>query len=223
MYRLGEREHNHRKLYFWLSIFIVLVIGGFYVARTMLKSNTTTSGSPASVTKVAFEQTKTQKIDAATFTIDIPAAWKPRTSTTDIPLPAYSWHGMSGEDRSRWLSVYVDQSMATFAVNRAIHVEPNGTQITVIDSVSDNCTAFTGAANTQTGKTPAKWENIDFLCDSGNYERDVVGIVSSGGMNTTTVSGVTKGPHHYFVTYTDDSSQPDYTIFTNALKSFKAK
>ncbi|MGH7241623.1 MAG: hypothetical protein ACREGB_04985 [Candidatus Saccharimonadales bacterium] len=223
MYRLGEREHRHRKLYFWLSVFTLIVIGCYFGARHFLKSNTETSGSPVKVTNVAFSQPKTQKVDTPLFTMDIPAGWKPRVDRYDIPLPAYSWQGSSGEDRSRWLSVYIDASVADFAVNRALHVEANGPLMNIISAVSDNCTSYTGAANTQTSRTPAKWENIDFICDSGNYERDVVGTVSSAGMNNVTITGVVKGAHHYFFTYTDDSSQSDYTIFTSALKTFTAK
>lgn len=222
MYRLGEREHKHRKLYFWLGVFVLLVIGGYIAARHLLKSNTEASGSPAKVTNVVFDQSKTQKVDTPLFTLDIPAGWKPRVNQYDIPAPAYSWQGTTGEDRSRWLSVYVDANLASFAVNRALHVEANGALMNVISAVSDNCTSYTGTANTQ-ARTPAKWDNIDFTCDSGNYERDVVGTVSSAGMNNVTITGAAKGAHRYFFTYTDDSSQPDYTIFTSALKSFGAK
>ena len=74
-----------------------------------------------------------------------------------------------------------------------------------------------------TGKSPAKWESIDFICDSGNYQRDVVGSVSGDGLNNINLTGPTKGPHRYFFTYTDNNSQPDYAIFSEALKSFKAK
>lgn len=222
MYRLGEREHNHHKLYILLGIFLLLVVGGYFAARNLLQSNTEISGSPAKVTSVAFEQPKAQKVDTPLFSMNIPGNWKPRTNANDVPVATYSWQGASGEDRSRWISVYVDMDLKTFAVNRALHVEANGAYMNVISTVSDNCTSYTGAATNQ-GSTPAKWENIDFQCDSGNYERDVVGTVSTNGMNNVTITGTTKGPHHYFFTYTDNSSQPDYTVFSEALKSFKAK
>lgn len=224
MYRLGEREHNHRKLYIVLGLLAVLIVALFFWARHFLSPDTQLSGTPVpKITNVTYDQTKLQTIDEPDFSMSIPATWKLNTTTMDVPKPMYVWQGTVGEDRTRWISVFVDASLASFAVNRALHIQANGAAINVIGSTSDNCTSFTGAVSSQTGKSPAKWETIDFLCDSGNYERDVVGIVSSDGMNNVNLDGPTKGIHHYFFTYTDNSNQPDYTIFTGALKTFKAK
>jgi hypothetical protein len=56
-----------------------------------------------------------------------------------------------------------------------------------------------------------------------NYERDVVGTSSPQEINTVTVTGPSTGTHKYFFVYTDNSAEPDYTIFTDALQSFKAR
>jgi hypothetical protein len=224
MYRLGEREHNHHKLYISLALFAVLVITIFFVARHFLSPDTEIGKTPAAtITNVSFEQTKIQTVDVPYFTMSIPATWKLSSMDAEVPKPNYIWQGTAGEDKNRWLSVYIDANLANFAVNRALHVQASGPSINVIGSTSDNCTSFTGVTSSQTGKSPAKWESIDFLCDSGNYERDVVGIVSADGLNNVNLAGPTKGIHKYFFTFTDNSNQPDYNIFTEALKSFKAK
>jgi hypothetical protein len=222
MYRLGEREHSHRRLYITFSVFAVLVFGVVVGAKHYLTSNTEVSGSPAVVTKVSYDAPKVQQVIGNTFTMNIPSTWKLTADNNDIPSPTYNWQGTSGEDKNRWISVYVDTKLPSKAVNRALHIQANGATINVISGTSDNCTSFTGPANSSSGVQQAKWENISFLCDTGNYERNVVGIVSPDGLNNINVTG-TKGLHTYFFTYTDNAAQPDYTIFTNALASFRAK
>jgi len=224
MYRLGEREHHHRKLYTLLALFAVVVITIFFSAKHFLTPETDLGKTPAAVvTNVSYDQTKQQRIDEPYFTMSIPASWKVGSINAEAPKPMYIWQGTVGEDKNRWISVYVDASLQSLAVNRAVHIQAAGSTINVIGTTSDNCTSFTGAASSTTGKSPAKWETIDFLCDSGNYERDVVGTVSPDGLNNVNLVGTSKGSHRYFFTYTDNSNQPDFSIFTDALKSLKAK
>lgn len=224
MYRLGEREHKHHKLYIFFGVFGVIIIIALFAAKHFLTSETKLDNTgPAIVTDVSYEQTKLQAVDAATFTMKIPASWKLSSIVAEDPRPSYIWQGTVAEDKNRWISVYVDKQLANFAVNRAIHILANGSNLSVIGSTSDNCTSFTGVTGSTTGKSPAKWESIDFICDSGNYQRDVVGTVSPDGLNNINIAGTLKGPHRYFFTYTDNSNQPDYTIFSEALRSFKAK
>jgi len=224
MYRLGEREHHHRKLYMLLGVFAILIVTGLFLAKQIMTSETKIDNSaPAVVSSVSYAETKLQQVSTPYFTMSLPATWKVSNINAEDPKPKYIWQGAVGEDKSRWISVFIDTPLSTFAVNRALHVQSNGATITVIGNTSDNCTSFTGPANTQTGKTPAKWETIDFLCDSGNYQRNVTGTVSPDGLNNVNLTGPTKGLQKYFFTYTDNTNQPDYTIFIEALKSFKAK
>jgi hypothetical protein len=222
MYRLGEREHSHRRLYITFTVFALLVLATVIGAKHFLTSNTQTSGSPAVVTTVSYEAPKTQQVAGSTFTMNIPAGWKQVSNNNAVPSPTYTWRGTSGEDRSRWISLYVGMKLPGVAVNRALHIQSNGAGINVISGTSDNCTSFTGQNNSSSGIQQAKWENITFLCDTGNYERDVVGTVSPDGLNTINVTGA-HGLHSYFFTYTDNTAQPDYTIFSGALASFHAK
>ncbi|MBC7582068.1 hypothetical protein H7097_04365 [Aeromicrobium sp.] len=224
MYRLGERENHHRKVYILLAVFVVMIAGLGFAAKQFFTADTQISNTAtATITNVTYEQTKLRTIDEPSFTMTIPASWKLSSMYAEVPKPTYIFQGTVGEDKNRWISVFVDTPLPSFAVNRALRIQSNGPQISVIGSVSDNCTSFTGAASTQTGKSPAKWETIDFICDSGNYERDVVGVVSPDGLNNVNVASTVRGSHKYFFTYTDNSDQHDYSTFTESLKSFKAK
>lgn len=224
MYRLGEREHSHRRFYIWLVGFVIFLGILFGLGSHFLKANPQIGQPPAVVTKkISYDPPPLTTFNEQLFSIGMPAGWKPVVRTTDIPAPTYSWQGVTGDDNSRWINVYVDMSLPTFAVNRELHIQGNSHAINVVSDTSDNCTSFTGVNTAQNhGSSPAKWEGIDFLCDVGNYERDVVGTVSTDGLNLVKLTGST-GVHHFFFTFTDNSVRPDYSIFTNVLRTFQLK
>jgi len=223
MYRLGEVEHSHRKFYSILGGFIVLVALTIFLALHFLSPDTRIDAPPAVVTThVSYDTTKLQTFNEPLFSIRLPDDWKPVVHSTDIPQPIYTWQGTQKDNANRWLSVYIDEDVSTLAVNRELSVQSNDKSINVLSDVSDNCTTFTGTAVQSHGSTPAKWQGVDFLCDSGNYERDVVGVASTDGLNTLRMVG-SSGTHKFFFTYTDNSVGPDYSIFINALKSLDLK
>lgn len=223
MYRLGEVEHRHRKIYAFLAGFVALLVVAGFIAAHFLQSNTEIGNTPSTVvTHVSYDTTKLKTFDTPLFTISLPEDWKPVSRNSDIPPPSYTWQGTVKDNANRWLSVYVDSNVANLAVNRELSVQASGTTLNALGDVSDNCTTFTGAASQSHGSTPAKWQGIDFLCDSGNYERDVVGVASPDGLNNVTLTG-TKGAHRFFFTYTDNAVRADYSIFINALKSLQLK
>ena len=224
MYRLGERKHSHRKLIISLICLSVLILAGAIAAVIFLKPDTHISTPPKVVVrKIVYDTPKVSTFEGATFKIQLPSDWKVMT-VTDTPQPTYTWHGTSKTDANRWIDVYVDADLATFSINRVIAAQANGTGISVTSDVSDNCTSFTGVTPDSTHSyTQAKWEGVPFLCETGNYSRDVVGTSSPDGLNTINITGPVSGLHHYFLVYTDNSESPDYSFFTNALKSFQAK
>ena len=223
MYRLGEVKHSHRKAYILLACFVMLALGFTIIAVRFLKPETDLGKTPTAVTtKISYQERQTKAFTEPLFTINLPTDWQAIPPTNDPPQPTYTWHGTSKENSARMLNIFLDKDVSTLAVNRELYVQANGSAITVLGDVSDNCTTFTGTATATHGSTPAKWQGIDFLCDSGNYERDVVGVASPDGLNRLILSG-TSGNHHFFFTYIDNSASPDYSIFTNALKSLKLK
>jgi hypothetical protein len=108
-------------------------------------------------------------------------------------------------------------------VNLMVPVSASGNRV-VPGAVSGNCVNFTSTTNINpNGGSLSKWSDVNFYCDTHNYERDVVGTSSADAINSITLNGPINGTHSFFFTYTDDTSQPDYSIFTNALASFVLK
>lgn len=223
--RIKKRRKWPKRL-FWL-IFTVALIGGvaygvMYI-REQLKPNTVIKQSSAVETKVTFEETKT-KYDQPNFTIEIPKEWKlmPRPASS---YTTYTWQTSDNSSGGQIITVYEDKIPVNFAVNKVQIVRGEGDHIAQEGGASDNCSKYTKGANpsNQVG-APAKWQDIDFLCDQGNKQRDVIGTSSKDGINTVILTGPTAGTHKYFITYSNFSvANPDYTPYTNAISSFRMK
>lgn len=224
MYRLGERKHSRRRMYSWLAGLAVLLVTGAVVGIRMLHADTFIGNTPQPVIHtISYATPQVGTFEGLTFKIMLPSDFKVMP-TTDTPVPTYTWHGTTKTDNDAWIDIYVDANMANFALNHVVSVQANGSMLNVTSEVSDTCTNFTGAT-VGAGQTSiqAKWQGLPFLCETGTYTRDVVGIVSADGLNTVNISGPLKGMHHYFFVFTDNSNSPNYQVFTDALKSFIAK
>lgn len=226
MYRFRERHHSHRKLFIALGCLLLVIVAGTVAGINLLKPETDIGTTPPPVvSQYAADAAKGTAVSTSLFTLTLPTGWKARVTTGDIPRPAYSWIGGSGDEATRWLNMYVDSVPANLAVNRVLPVQANGASLTVVSSTSDNCSNFTrpSATDTQNGAVSAKWDGTEFICDLANYNRDVVGMSSAEGINYVTLTGSTTGEHRIFMTYTDNSPSPDYSVFTNIVKSFSLK
>jgi hypothetical protein len=223
MYQLGKRStHTKRALLVALvALLIALATTGLLLANHYLKPDTKLAQAQGLVTVVTAQRGEVQQINEPVFSLEIPKNWKAVTAPKN-PYNIYSWRGTTTEDAPRSLDIYVDTIPANFVVNRLMPVQVADNRLVILNTVSDNCANFTGIG-TQTPKpdsVKAKWAGVDFLCDMANINRNVTGIGSVGGINTVTLSGPS-GKHSFFFTYTDNSGQPDFTIFTAALQSFK--
>ncbi len=220
MYRLGHQIRHHYGLYF-LSLIVMggLIIGGVIFIRHLFTPRTVITQSEAVTHYYSGSNTPTQQINEQLFSVVLPASWK-TASNPGSPYTIYSWQG-SGADADRRIDIYIDNVPVSFAVNRLQPVQVNTDQLQPLGSVSDNCTTFTTPTtqSAQTGTIEAKWNGIDFLCDTGNYERDVVAIGADTA--TITLTGPKTGSHKILLVYTDDSAQPDYTIFSSIIQSFQ--
>jgi hypothetical protein len=167
-----------------------------------------------------------KNFDNRLFSLDLPNDWE-ATIVEGAPAGSQSWRNTANNKGVRLITLYLDAVPANFAINRVVAVEPVENHLTVLGDVSDNCINFTTAdkqASAATaGKAPAKWQNVDFICDTGNYIRNVVGTGSAKSLNAAKLTGASGGPHNVFFTYTDNSSSPNFGIFTAMLQSFKLK
>ena len=220
MYRLGHQSRHH----YWLYILTVLVIAGLIIGAVIVIRRTLTPNAVLTQSKVVTQyfsggDTPTQKIIERTFSVVIPASWQ-KAGNPGSPYTIYSWQG-TGNDADRRIDIYLDNVPVNLAVNRLLPVQVNLDQLQPLGSVSDNCTTFTTptAQSAQTGTIAAKWNGIDFTCDTGNYERDTVAIGSSSG--SISLTGPTTGAHRLLLVYTDNTTQPDYSIFTAIVESFR--
>lgn len=223
--RVKKRRKWPKRL-FWL-IFVLALIGGavygvMYV-KNMLKPNTVIKQAKPVETKVTFEETKT-KYDQPNFTIEIPKDWKL------MPQPGgsyktYTWQKSNKGTDGQILTIYEDKIPANFAVNKVLIVRGEGDHVVPEGGMSDNCSKYTKNSNlpNQVG-APAKWQDVDFLCDQHNKQRDVIGTSSKDGVNTVVLTGPTAGTHKYFFAYSNHNvANPDYSPFTAAINSFRMK
>lgn len=224
MYQLGVRPHHRRNLYlFLLAVAVVLIIGGTIAAQHYFQADTSLSQTAAVTRHVDAKVPPTKPVTTPYFTMTMPRSWQADTSSL-IPSAAYAWRG-TGDDAARRLEIYIDSIPADMAVNRLLPLGADGSRLMVGDDVSDNCVNFTddSQADARTGRVLAKWSGVTFYCDTANYLRDVVGTGSSSGRNTISLHGDVKGTHRYFFVYTDNSASADYSIFTDMLRSLRAR
>lgn len=228
-YRLGKPLRTHRRR-FWAFILVALVlllsglaVGAWIAAKQFLPSDTTISQSKPVVTEVKGGNLAGKHFDESVFTINLPHDWV-FTGKQTTPYVKYSWHNTAKADNpgSRMLDVYVDTLPTQLGVNKVLPVQAAGDRL-VPTTVSDNCADFTGNKVPGPPAAPAKWQGINFLCDLANYVRNVTGASSSQGINSVTLTGKLTGQHRFFFTYTDNSSNPEPTIFAGALRSFRVK
>jgi hypothetical protein len=233
MYRLGKRHRRSKKPYIIGSLVMLILgasFGGYQYLVTSAKSSTAISNSAASTHYVSASSSQKTHFDEGIFSLDLPRAWKLANQQTP-PASAYNvytFQGTTALESSRLISVYVDLLPTTMAVNRSIAVQAQGSGLSH-GIVSDNCINFTGQAarNTpeaiNTAASTSRWDSVDFLCDLGNYNRNVTGTSSIGNINKVTLAGSLNGTHSFFIVYTDVNINPDYTVLYSAIDSFKLK
>ena len=231
MYRY-ERRHapwkDYRKRALTIVIIILLVVAvitGWYIEYN--SGTTIIHSSGAKTTTVSTNAVSVQTFNEPVFSIQLPIDWKLISHTTGI-YDSYTWQDTTKYEDNRNLNLYVDTIPTTAAVDRLQPVIAEGDRLQV-GVMSDNCLTFVGPTkiNAQSAQSlpnqVAKWQGINFICDLGNYNRNAVGTSSPQGINTVTLTGPTTGQHSFFFLYTDHNITPDYTIFTNALASFRVR
>lgn len=224
MYHLGRQTKRTYWPYVVPAVLAgVLAVGGFWASR-QLRPDTTLRQSQPVVRQVTASDTALQHIVTSIFLVDLPPHWR-ATTAPGAPGATGSWQGVSGDDAARRLDVYVGAVPADLAVNRLLPVSPSGARLEMSGTVSDNCVNFTDktAKVAASGTAPAKWDGVSFICDMGNYERDVVAIGSDEGINAVTLAGPAAGRQRVLLVYTDNNVSPDYSIFTAIVRSFRLR
>ncbi|MGD0284448.1 MAG: hypothetical protein ABSB12_02555 [Candidatus Saccharimonadales bacterium] len=230
MYRYEHRtapwQNYRRRALILIIIFllVVTVIAGLYIEYN---SGTTVISSSGAKTTTVTTTVSVQTFTEPVFTIQLPIDWRLISHTTG-KYDSYSWQETTKYEDNRILNMYVDTIPTTAAVNRLQPVTADGNRLQV-GVMSDDCITFVGPTkiNAQSAMSlpnqVAKWQGINFICDLSNYDRNAVGTSSPQGINTVTLTGPTTGQHSFFFLYTDHNITPDYSIFANALASFRVR
>lgn len=228
MYRIGERRKDRRKqaVKTGFIVFGVLLasVGAYNLLRQFLQPDSIVKQSAAVTTSIDFKKA-TQKYDEPNFTIEIPTGWKQVQQQASL-YKSYAWQSNNTVTDGQLIEIYEDTIPVNFAVNRVLVVAGDGPHLSLAGTVSDNCLTFTqnNIGPTNAFGTPARWQGASFWCDQNNTQRDVVGTSSTESINTVTLTSETgKGTHKYFFTYTNHAINADYSVFYNALNSFKFK
>ncbi len=232
MYRLGKRRRRSKKplIIGGIAIFGLLVAAGIYLFVSSASKSTKITNGSAVVRYVSASSSQKSHFEEGNFAIDLPPAWKlvshqvPPASQYNL----YTFQGTTAAESSRLITIYQDLIPTDLAVNREVSVQPQGDGMSH-GTVSDNCVNFASdsARNTPQAITQhvaqLRWDGVDFLCDLGNYNRNVTGTSAQGTVNKITLTGTQSGAHSFFIVYTDNNINPDYTVLYNLLDSFKVK
>ncbi|MGH7142188.1 MAG: hypothetical protein ACREF5_01795 [Candidatus Saccharimonadales bacterium] len=220
MYRLGHRIKRHYRLYITLCLLVIALVVIVSIFQHVLRPNTTLKQVGSSSSYYSAGNTATQLISEPNFTIDLPVGWH-SVPDPGSPYNVYSWQG-TGTDADRHLDVYISDIPTNLAINHLLPVQAVDNHINVIGNASDNCTNFTPAAteDVSAGTAAAEWDGVSFICDMANYERDVVAIGSAEGVNDITLVGSSGDQRQVLLVYTDNNTNPDYSIFSSIVESF---
>ncbi len=232
MYRLGRRGKKKAKRKLWVSILIVLLIvcGGVGVGIFMLlREDTEQISLPQAITReYAPPQGEDEKIfTQETYTFRLPSDWVFK-GHNEYPTNIYSYQATAKNADNRTLEIYVDRVPTDKAFNRILPVIISENKIVVTGSVSENCIEFTGlnGVNPQTAGVStlmSKWQGVEFLCDVGNYTRNLVGVGTIDTKTNIILTGPESKQHTYYFLYIDHNINPDYQILEKALESFAVR
>lgn len=225
MYHVGKQIHKHRRS---KRIVIVLLLAVLFTVLVywlmhlrIAPAATIRNDAPVSKNYAASQDAKVA-VDKPEFKMELPHGWTERKVIASPTGPRYTFSAQTGE--AKVLDIYIDNPPTNLAINRAIVVSAQGSSLTH-EYVSENCVNFTDpkAKSAQTGFAPARWQEIDFICDMANYSRQVVGTLSRDGMNQVRTTGLSGTVRKVFMTYTDNDITPNYSVFYDILNSIQFK
>lgn len=227
MYRVGKPTHRYQKIIRFFAI--IALIGGFVFAAYWLMSlrvepKAEISNSPPVKTTAKTDEAEWIKIDKPLFTMELPNGWKEQPLPRGLPEPLPKYVFQKSTHVAQRLDIYIDDLPYNLAVNQAIVVTGQGDRLSH-DRVSDNCTTYTDAAlkNPVTATAPGKWQGTAFICDMGKTQHQVVGTMSTEGVNQFSLTGESAGTRKLFFRYEDTDVSPDFSVLYSILDRFRLK
>ena len=231
-YRYGHRVEKRRPrkalLVLACSIVILGILGGMVYLDIRKHVSPTVEGESRVVSQVLSDNAQQIVVDEPFFTLELPGDWKETGRNTNNLYTSISWQATTKGKENRYLTLYIDRIPTDLPVNRLVALKAQGSGLNFSD-VSDNCANFTVGGTFDTSvaarsrPAPTKWNKVDFMCNLPRVIDNEIGTGSEGSRNSVTVTGPSGATHKYFFLYTDRNFQPDYNIFYDVLRSFKAK
>lgn len=225
-YHVDRRGHRYRRARRRIIALAIIVFVGsliYFLFNLEITPQQNIENAPEVTRKVTETTLKNVIIQKPEFTLQLPAGWtESKADASLVPAPKYVFISTPADQQT--LRVYIDTIPSNLGVNKAVTVSARGNQIDH-DIVSENCANYTGVEqrNLKISNAPAKWQNINFLCDLANSARPIVGAISTDGMNFLKVKGATIGERRVFITYGDYNINPNYLTFYNILESVRFK
>ena len=229
-YHYRKKRKLKKKWRFAVAIFVVLVvlIAGV-IGWDIYKNRSQPQTGAAKITELTYDNKGPKlTVNEPTFTLQLPGDWKEVGRMTTSEQHNITWQSTKAKEDNRFMTLYIDKIPHTLAVNKLLPLEAVGNKLRH-GEISDNCAAYTEGGELDANSaakakdTPAKWEEVTFMCDLPKVFDNVVGTSSREGINTVSVVGKEAGKHSYFFTYTDHNVRPDYTFFTDIIESFAAR
>ncbi len=229
-YRYDHRSSKHKKRHAFIVLIIsllviaILAITILYLINQNTKKIKNVSGPNVLVGQVTDNSSgSTSVINEPFYSFKLPITWHQTKTVSNAIQNSVTWQSFAKDATNRFLTIYLNPIPATYPVNRELPIEAHGSTLS-FGSISDNCADFSNAGTTKP-LTPvlAKWQNVNFYCNSPNFVDNQVGTGTNGAINSVTLTGNSGGTHSYFFLYIDRNSSPDYSILYTILNSFQAK
>lgn len=238
MYRLGRpaRTKRPKKFYLFEIIAIVTIVAGalfsvYWFVIKQEKSAALRNNNTPLTSRIEVADSFTE-INEPTFSMSLPGTWKETERNHNANYRTIKWDYVAKGGIGRWVRIYIDTIPSDYPVVYLMPVRSDGDKI-IPDGASDHCSQFTPGATKPTElnkpvpgaaeKMPSSWQGVNFFCDGVHPLYQRVGTSSKEAINSVSVTGPSKGTHKYFFVYDDAYYNPDYTLFTTILDSFRAK
>ena len=226
-YRAGQQRKRKGRGWFKtasISLVILAVLGGVVLWDAQRGMQT---GEVIGVSRSVAQKEDTAAItnqliiDEPFFAMMLAPGWKEIERRNVHNETSITWQSKVKNNDNRWLKLYIDVIPPNIAINKLLPIDVVGPTLKH-RQLSANCKEFTVSTERNIADKLSKWGDIEFVCDLPNYVQNKTGTGTEGSINSTEVTGSTKGTHKYFFVYTDHNAQPDYTSFYNSLMTFQA-
>jgi hypothetical protein len=228
MYTANHRLRK-RKIFLKFFIFVVpfLAILAVIAWFVFFRNDSSSSNFSKAGAEIAYVAPVTKDFTNNYFKITLPSTWADLGRKNPFSNQVYyEFQNTEKNYDNRWLRVYVDVFPQDFAITRLLPIMVVNNRFVPDSNWSEECKTFTGAPLSGNGQASgswlAKWKGISFYCDM-NTLLNYLGTASvDEGYGVSLVGN--NGQHHkYFFVYIDHNVRPDYSILTNAVRSFEAK